>query len=143
MQQVKRFYYLVLFINIQEDQTIFCYCCTHCYCRGADLWCFLYSSYFYLFNCNFIHFNNSSVLSFIYVSISGFQCDKGFVNAQGFYLQGLDRGPKLPFPSYGSFISTLNHRRESGSHSFSSPLLLPAVKQGQASSVTGVLADFC
>ncbi|KTG39124.1 hypothetical protein cypCar_00026072 [Cyprinus carpio] len=41
----------------------------------------------------------------------------------------LDRGPKLPFPSYGSFISTLNHKRESGSHSLSSPLLLPAVKQ--------------
>ncbi|CAM4708909.1 unnamed protein product [Leuciscus chuanchicus] len=41
----------------------------------------------------------------------------------------LDRGPKLPFPSYGSFISTLNHKRESGSHSFSSPFLLPAVKQ--------------
>ncbi|XP_077057317.1 putative E3 ubiquitin-protein ligase HECTD2 isoform X2 [Siphateles boraxobius] len=40
----------------------------------------------------------------------------------------LDRGPKLPFPSYGSFISTLNHKRESG-HSFSSPFLLPAVKQ--------------
>uniref|UniRef100_A0A8C1VKM9 HECT-type E3 ubiquitin transferase n=1 Tax=Cyprinus carpio TaxID=7962 RepID=A0A8C1VKM9_CYPCA len=33
------------------------------------------------------------------------------------------------FPSYGSFISTLNHKRESGSHSLSSPLLLPAVKQ--------------
>uniref|UniRef100_A0A673KW44 HECT-type E3 ubiquitin transferase n=1 Tax=Sinocyclocheilus rhinocerous TaxID=307959 RepID=A0A673KW44_9TELE len=32
-------------------------------------------------------------------------------------------------PSYGSFISTLNHKRESGSHSLSSPLLLPAVKQ--------------
>ncbi|XP_042623353.1 probable E3 ubiquitin-protein ligase HECTD2 isoform X2 [Cyprinus carpio] len=41
----------------------------------------------------------------------------------------LDRGPKFPFPSYGSFISTLNHKRESGSHSLSSPLLLPAVKQ--------------
>ncbi|XP_058650041.1 probable E3 ubiquitin-protein ligase HECTD2 isoform X2 [Onychostoma macrolepis] len=41
----------------------------------------------------------------------------------------LDRGPKLPFPSYGSFISTLNHKRESGSHSLSSPFLLPAVKQ--------------
>ncbi|XP_009304826.1 probable E3 ubiquitin-protein ligase HECTD2 isoform X1 [Danio rerio] len=43
--------------------------------------------------------------------------------------QNLERGPKLPFPSYGSFISTLNHKRESGSHSFSSPLFLPAVKQ--------------
>uniref|UniRef100_A0A672LZG5 HECT-type E3 ubiquitin transferase n=1 Tax=Sinocyclocheilus grahami TaxID=75366 RepID=A0A672LZG5_SINGR len=32
-------------------------------------------------------------------------------------------------PSYGSFISTLNHKRESGSHSLSSPLLLPAVRQ--------------
>uniref|UniRef100_A0A9J7X4A6 HECT-type E3 ubiquitin transferase n=1 Tax=Cyprinus carpio carpio TaxID=630221 RepID=A0A9J7X4A6_CYPCA len=41
----------------------------------------------------------------------------------------LDRGPKFPFPSYGSFISTLNHKRESGSHSLSSPFLLPAVKQ--------------
>uniref|UniRef100_A0A672NYC7 HECT-type E3 ubiquitin transferase n=1 Tax=Sinocyclocheilus grahami TaxID=75366 RepID=A0A672NYC7_SINGR len=41
----------------------------------------------------------------------------------------LDRGPKLHFPFYGSFISTLNHKRESGSHSLSSPLLLPAVKQ--------------
>ncbi|KAK9965424.1 hypothetical protein ABG768_004517 [Culter alburnus] len=41
----------------------------------------------------------------------------------------LDRGPKLPFPSYGSFISTLNHKRESGSQSLSSPFLLPAVKQ--------------
>ncbi|XP_056325528.1 probable E3 ubiquitin-protein ligase HECTD2 isoform X2 [Danio aesculapii] len=41
----------------------------------------------------------------------------------------LDRGPKLPFPSYGSFISTLNHKRESGNHSFSSPFFLPAVKQ--------------
>ncbi|TRZ00397.1 hypothetical protein DNTS_001181, partial [Danionella cerebrum] len=43
--------------------------------------------------------------------------------------QNLDRGPKFQFPSYGSFISSLNTKRESGSHSFSSPLLLPALKQ--------------
>ncbi|KAF5894153.1 putative E3 ubiquitin-protein ligase HECTD2, partial [Clarias magur] len=41
----------------------------------------------------------------------------------------LDRGPKLPFASYGSFISTLNHKRESGSHSLSTQLLLPAIRQ--------------
>ncbi|XP_062859267.1 probable E3 ubiquitin-protein ligase HECTD2 isoform X2 [Trichomycterus rosablanca] len=40
----------------------------------------------------------------------------------------LDRGPKLPFSSYGSFISTLNHKRETGNLS-TTQLLLPAVRQ--------------
>uniref|UniRef100_A0A672LZH9 HECT-type E3 ubiquitin transferase n=1 Tax=Sinocyclocheilus grahami TaxID=75366 RepID=A0A672LZH9_SINGR len=45
-------------------------------------------------------------------------------------------------PSYGSFISTLNHKRESGSHSLSSPLLLPAVRQGQTASSAASFSCF-
>ncbi|XP_026869280.2 probable E3 ubiquitin-protein ligase HECTD2 [Electrophorus electricus] len=41
----------------------------------------------------------------------------------------LDRGPKIPFSSYGSFLSTLNHKRESSSPGLSTQLLIPAARQ--------------
>ncbi|XP_029561271.1 probable E3 ubiquitin-protein ligase HECTD2 isoform X2 [Salmo trutta] len=40
---------------------------------------------------------------------------------------GLDRGPKLPYPSL-NFIS--NHRKEDGSHSLSSQFILPGIRHG-------------
>uniref|UniRef100_A0AAY5JWI6 HECT-type E3 ubiquitin transferase n=1 Tax=Esox lucius TaxID=8010 RepID=A0AAY5JWI6_ESOLU len=41
---------------------------------------------------------------------------------------GLDRGPKLPYPSH-SFIS--NHKKESGSQSLSSQFILPGIRHGR------------
>uniref|UniRef100_A0AAZ3SF40 HECT-type E3 ubiquitin transferase n=1 Tax=Oncorhynchus tshawytscha TaxID=74940 RepID=A0AAZ3SF40_ONCTS len=41
---------------------------------------------------------------------------------------GLDRGPKLPYPSL-NFIS--NHRKEDGSHSISSQFILPGIRHGR------------